>query len=39
MVGAGGWTKMGEGGQKVPISSYKMKKFWGNNVQQGDSSL
>ena len=28
--------EMGEGGQKVQISSYKMNKSWGCNVQCGD---
>ena len=32
-LGAG---KMGEGGQKVQISSYKICKSWGCNVQHGD---
>ena len=29
---------MGEGGQKVQISSYKMNKSLGCNVQHGDCS-
>ena len=38
----GGWGgvavvgKMGEGGQKVQTSSYKINKSWGCNVQHGD---
>ena len=28
--------KMGEGGQKVQISSYKINKSWGCDVQHGD---
>lgn len=37
---SGGWGlgKMGEGGQKVQISSNKMKQLWGCNIQLGDSS-
>ena len=27
---------MGEGGQKVQGSSYKINKSWGDNVQHGD---
>ena len=30
--------EMGGGGQKVQISSYKMPKSWGINVQHGDYS-
>ena len=30
--------EMGEKGQKVEISSYKMSKSWGCNVQHGDYS-
>ena len=30
---------MGEGGQKVNTSSYKINKSWGYNVQHGDYSL
>ena len=33
-----GGGQMGERGQKVPISSYKMSKFWGYNVQHGGYS-
>ena len=29
---------MGERGQKVQTSSYKMNKLWGCNVQHGDYS-
>ena len=29
---------MGERGQRVQTSSYKMNKFWPSNVQNGDSS-
>lgn len=29
---------MGEGGQKVQTSAYKITKFWGFNVQHGDYS-
>lgn len=28
--------EMGEGGQRVQISSYKMNKFWGSNIQHSD---
>ena len=35
----GSWgDKTGEGGQKVPISSYEVNKSWGYNVQHGDYS-
>ena len=34
--GVGG--KMGEGGQKVQISRYKINKSWGCNIQHGDYS-
>ena len=34
-VGVG---KMGEGGQKVQTSSYKINKSWGYNVHHGDFS-
>ena len=30
--------KMGEGGQKVQTSSYKINKSWGCDVQHGDYS-
>ena len=35
-----GWGvgKMGEEGQKVQTSSYKINKSWGYNVQHGDYS-
>ena len=36
-VGVGG-MQMGEGDQKVQISSYKINKPWGCNVQHGDYS-
>ena len=35
MLGVG---DMGEGGQKVKASSYKINKPWGCNVQRGDYS-
>lgn len=30
--------EIGEGGQKLPTSSYKINKLWGCNVQHGDCS-
>ena len=35
---SGGWElgKMGEVGQKIQTSSYKINKSWGGNVQHGD---
>ena len=38
--GGRGWGvgEMGEGGQKVQTSSYKINKSWGYNVQHGDCS-
>ena len=30
--------EMGEGGQEAQISSYKISKSWGCNVQHGDYS-
>ena len=30
---------MGDGGQKLQTSSYKINKSWGCNVQHGDYSL
>ena len=35
-----GWRvgKMGEGGQHVQTSIYKINKSWGCNVQRGDHS-
>ena len=33
-----GLLKMGEGGQKIQISSSKINKFWGCDVQHGDYS-
>ena len=30
--------KMGEGGQKVQSSSYKINKSWGCNIQHGNCS-
>ena len=30
--------ELGEGGQKVQISSHKISRFWGCNVQPGDYS-
>ena len=30
------WGVMGDGGQRIPISSYKINKFWGCNAQLGD---
>lgn len=41
MVARGGcWGigEIGEGGQKVQISSYKINMAWGYNVQLGDYS-
>ena len=40
MVVARGWEvgEMGNIGQRVHISSYKMNKFWGSSVQHGDYS-
>ena len=35
-VGGGRWGKMGEGGQKVQTSSYKISKSWGGHVQHGN---
>ena len=32
------WGKWGDVGQRVQTFSYKMNKFWGYNVQQGDNS-
>ena len=32
------WWGIGEGGQKVQNSSYKVNKFWGSNVQHGTYS-
>ena len=29
-------SEVGEGDQKVQTSNYKIHKFWGCNVQQGD---
>ena len=39
-VVARGWGvgEMGDSGQTVQISSYKMNKFWGCNVQHTDCS-
>ena len=37
MPGAQGWGKWGDVGQRVQISSYKKNKFWGSDVQYGDS--
>ena len=37
LPGAKGWGKWGDVGQRVQISSYKMNKFWGSDVQYGDS--
>ena len=34
--GRGGVGEMGEGGQSVQTSSYKMSKFWGCNSHHGD---
>ena len=31
-----GIREMGDVGQKVQTSSYRMKKFWGSTVQHGD---
>ena len=31
-----GIREMGDVGQKVQTSSYRMKKFWGSTVQYGD---
>ena len=36
--GGGRDSEMGKGYQKVQISSYKMTKSWGCNVQLGDYS-
>ena len=36
--GGGEGQKMGEGGTKAEISSYKRKKSWGCKVQHGDYS-
>ena len=30
--------ELGEGGQKVQTSSYKLNKFWGHDVQHDDYS-
>ena len=36
-TGRGCWVgELGEGGQKVQTSSYKMSKLWGYNVRHGD---
>ena len=37
-VGGSEGGKMGEGGQKVQTSSYKINKSWGYKVQHGDCS-
>ena len=38
MVVARGWVvvKLGEGGQKIQTSSYKVNEFWGFDIQHGD---
>lgn len=32
----GGWEKWGDVTQRVQTSNYKINKFWGFTVQQGD---
>ena len=33
-----GWRRLGDVGQNVKISTYKMNKFFGSNVQHGDNN-
>lgn len=37
-MGVGEWGGMGESGQNVQMSSCKVNKFWGYNVQHNDYS-
>ena len=34
----GKWEKWEDAGKRVKSLSYKMNKFWGSDVQQGDQS-